>query len=499
MANRAQSDVIFTPDESLPIPLYQQIYEQARNAIVEESLQAGEKLPSIRHVSKSLGLSHTTIEKAYQQLSLEGYVRNVPRSGYVVEELDIQYLQLSRSVDVDEAQQAVDNRNQEAFFAENIQGAKARYDFSYANLPDDSFPVVQWRRLIANVLYSDTLPAFARYTNVDEPNALRLQLARYVGRARGIHCSPHQVQIQTGTDGAIAAVLNLFNREKDVLGIEEPGYATTREVAQRMGFKIVGLPVDQGSDVFIDSLYEKQPTIVFTTPSHQFPTGKLLNLSARMRLLQWADKHGAYIIEDDSCCEYRYQTSPILSLYSLDAAGRTIYLNNTSKVLSPSLRMSYLVLPVSLLERYFETYRNSHPPFPYLEQETLARFIEEGLWERHIRRMSKSNHTRHDELLTQLRDKLGNRIQIEGIDSGMHFYVTVDSPMTQEELIESAFQQGVAVYGTKRLWFERSAPENKLMIGFSSIPVEDIAPGVEALKRAWFDNEAKLPGNCVEV
>lgn len=486
MNNKAQSDVLFALDESLSTPLYQQIYEQVRKAIVDESLRAGEKLPSIRHVAKTFGLSHTTIEKAYQQLSLEGYVRNIPRSGYVVEELDIQYLQLSRKPEVIEAQQAVDNRNQEAFFAENAQGAKAQYDFSYANLPDTSFPVRQWRRLITDVLYSDQLPAFARYVNVDEPNALRLQLARYVGRARGISCSPHQVQIQTGTDGAIAAILNLFDREKDVLGIEEPGYATVREVAQRMGFKVVGLPVDQDSDAFIDALYTKKPRIVFTTPSHQFPTGKLLNLSARMRLLKWADKNNSFIIEDDSCCEYRYQTSPILSLYSLDAAKRTIYLNNTSKVLSPSMRLSYFVLPVNLLEQYFETYRNSHPPFPYLEQETLARFIEEGLWEQHIRRMSSSNHIRHDELLSQLRNSMGDRLQIEGIDSGMHFYVTVDSPMTQDDLIESAFQQGVAVYGTKRLWFERPAPENKIMIGFSSIPVDDIKPGVEALRQAWF-------------
>ena len=167
--------------------LYRQIYEQVSRAVVDGTLVAGDRLPSIRKLASSLGVSHTTIEQAYLQLAVEGYVRNVARSGYVVEALDTDFLRLSRTSGIEESvRRSVQSRSQDAFFAESIQGSKALYDFSYANLPDDSFPVKTWHRLIGEVLHSSAMPEFARYSYTSEPNELRRQICSYLNRAWGI-------------------------------------------------------------------------------------------------------------------------------------------------------------------------------------------------------------------------------------------------------------------------------------------------------------------------
>ena len=307
----------------------------------------------------------------------------------------------------------------------------------------------------------------------------------HLDRLRGVDCAPEQVMVQSGTGEALAMILQLFERGSDVIGMEDPGYATVHEVARRQGFKMVPLPADQGVEAFLAAVEEKRPKIVFSTPSHQFPTGTLLPLDARTRLLRWAEENDAYIIEDDSCNEFRYSTRPIPSLQSLDAFGRVIYLCNVSKVLSPSLRISYAILPPKLLERYWDLFNYAHPSISWLEQEVLARFIAGGHWDAHVRKTAKGNHRRHDELIRCLNASMGDMLDISGTDTGMHLYVTVNNGMDDRGLVDSALAQGAKVYDTVRMRFSRSAPSNSVMIGFSAIAFEDIEPGVAALVRAW--------------
>ena len=492
MAARKKRDLMIVLSDDAAAPLYRQIYDQARDAIIEGRLQEGDRLPSIRVLSADVQVSHTTVEQAYLQLAVEGYVRNVPRSGYVVEHLDTHFLKLSRAGRLSQAdnapkvERARASRDRDAFFAENEHGGTARYDFSYANLQPDSFPAKIWRQLVNDVLYTDTAPTLARYRTTEEASPLREELCHYLRQARGVNCLPEQVVLQTGTDGALATILQLFDRDHHAIGMEEPGYATVREVATRMGFALVPIPTDQGQDAFLNALGRFNPKIAFTTPSHQFPTGAVLGLDARTRLLKWAQETNAYIIEDDSCNEYRYNTSPIPSLQSLDAYDRVIYLGNVSKVLSPSLRIAYLVLPPKLLGRYYHLFNYAHPAISLLDEEVLARFIKEGYWEQHIRRMALGNRKRHDVLLDCLERAFGDRVEIQGAYSGMHLFVTVRNDMMQEELLTAALKQGAAVYGTKRMWFSKPAPANKVLIGFSAIGLEDIPPGVDALRKAWF-------------
>ena len=237
---------------------------------------------------------------------------------------------------------------------------------------------------------------------------------------------------------------------------------------------------------FLEAVEQHRPRIVFTTPSHQFPTGSLLPLDARTRLPKWAERNDAYIIEDDSCNEFRYTTHPIPSLQSLDAYGRVVYLCNVSKTLSPALRIAYMVLPPKLLERYWDLFNYAHPPVSWLDQEVLARFMAEGHLDAQVRKTAKANRRRHDELLACLRAEMGDGLGIQGIDTGMHLYVRVKNGMTQPQLLHAALERGVKAYGTSRMWFSKPAPQDKVIIGFGAIDLDDIAPGAAALREAWF-------------
>ncbi|NPD31429.1 PLP-dependent aminotransferase family protein [Eggerthellaceae bacterium zg-1084] len=485
MRAKRETTLLIHIDPAAPIPLYQQIYRQFRDAISEGRLATGVRLASIRSLAFDLGVSHTTVEQAYLQLATEGFVEGIPRSGYVVAHIDTEYMALDRHVDVGLVESTLVDRSRDAFFAENRAGAQVPFDFSYANLQPDAFPANEWRRILSDVLYRFDCPELSRYEYTDEPSSLTSALARHLARTRGVRCVPEQVFVQAGTDGALSTVLQLFDRERDVLGMEEPGYATVHEVARRQGFRMTPLPSDQGSEVFLSALDRAKPRIVFTTPSHQFPTGSLLSLDVRTRLLRWAEANDAFIVEDDSCNEFRYGTAPIPSLQSLDAFGRVVYLNNVSKTLAPGLRVAYVVLPPYLLRRYWELFNYAHPPVSWLTCEVLARFMEGGHWDAHVRRVLKSNRRNRDELLRHLGAELGETVRVSGTDAGMHFYVAVRNGMTQRELLESALAEGAKVYGTSRMWFSRPAPEENVMIGFSAISHDRIADGVAALRRAW--------------
>ena len=194
----------------------------------------------------------------------------------------------------------------------------------------------------------------------------------------------------------------------------------------------------------------------------------------------------AFIIEDDSCSEYRYNTQPVPSLQSLDAFDRVIYLGNFSKVLSPALRCAYTILPPVLFARYLNLFHYQHPAMPWIEQEALTRFIAEGHLDQHVRKMTTSNRRRHDLLIDELTRRMGSKIELYGTDTGMHLFARVNNGMSQTGLLLSALQQSAKVYGTSHMWHKTPALENCVLIGFSSILDENIAPGVAALERAWF-------------
>ncbi len=480
----AQVDVVL--DRASSTPVYQQIYQQLRDTIAAGSLRAGDYLPTMRQISQNLGVARCTVERAYAQLAVEGYVDAVPRSGHRVRPLQTEFLQ-SAATAIKRRQTAEVHLppRHVAFFEEFCHDPAVPYDFAFARLAPGSFPVKDWLRLEQEVLrYADD-DLLGNYPLQHRPSNLQQELCRYLHRTRGVSCAPEQVVVLPSTEMALTSLLELFDAGCDRAGCEEPGYRGFVEAARRMGFAVDPLPVDQGSQAFVDALRQAGPRVAYVTPSHQFPTGSVMTLDTRIELLSWANDADSFLIEDDSCSEYRYDADPVPSLSSLDSEGRVCYLGNFSKTLSPGLRVAYAVIPERLLDRYFDRFWSSCTAVPLITQEVLARFIGQGLMDQQVRRMVAGCRLRHDLLLEHLRAAFGDRIELQGVNAGLHLYTAVNNGMGEDALVASARSQGAHVHRASAFWFSGQPVPPRVLVGFSAIEPDAVAPGVAALARAW--------------
>ncbi|MDR3037336.1 MAG: PLP-dependent aminotransferase family protein [Coriobacteriales bacterium] len=494
-------------------PLYQQIYEQFREQIMDGTYAVGTKLPPIRRLASDLKISRNTVESAYTQLTQEGYVVSRTGSGFVVEALDL-LTEGMQARQVEASGAFIKRLRQTSLWDERstpaIGGAASAggagaltgtpagvtvptsalpltYDFTYGSLQKGSFPAHIWRRLTNDILLGSDVWKASTYTDsLGEPR-LREQIAHMLHINSGVHCHPSQVVVQAGTQASLYNLLTLFDPLHDIIAMEEPGYDGARSVFENARFRLFPVAVHKGSEAFIDGLYSSHARLAYVTPSNQFPTGRVLQLSARQKLLRWASRENAYIIEDDYCREFRYNTRPLPSLQSLDRDGRVIYMGTFSKALSPALRINYLVLPADLLFEWHKLFENHYPEVPWLSQAVLESYLEKGYWDKHLRKTQALNKRKYQLLSGALLEHMGDRVDIMENGSGLHLLVGVLDGRHQQELIETAALAGVKVYGTSRYWMSEHHPlENYVLVGFSAIAEDLIEPGIERLARAWF-------------
>ncbi len=466
-------------NEESSLPLYQQIYEHFHRGITDGTCPVRSKLPSIRALADELRCSRNTVEAAYQMLVQEGYVIAKPGSGYVVQ--DITHLDdASASKDVSSCGKGGSEGGAPG------NPPKARYDFTYGNLQAGTFPALTWRTLIDDVLLSVGAQKADTYTEANGEWELRAEIARRLAVTRSIVASPEQVIVQGGTQASIQNLLALFDPETDIVAMEDPGYDAVRDVLERNRFSIAYCDVVSETLKFIDDVLASDARLIYVTPSSQFPTTSVMGVAARERLIDWARRTGAYILEDDYCREFRYLDRPLPPLHSMDP-DRVIYMGTFSKSVSPALRINYLVLPPALLERWNQTFANAYPAVPWLSQVTLTRFMQEGHRDRHLRKQQTRNKRKYETLVAALQRTMGDRIEILKNGTGLHLLVNVLDGRSQEELIEAALRHDVRVYNTNRYWKRKDHPlASCVLVGFSAIAEEDIEPGIEALARAWF-------------
>ena len=465
--------------------LYLQIYDQFKHEIMEGIYSAGQRLPSIRKLADELGVARNTVEAAYRQLLQEGFVSSKTGSGYKVEQLNLHERRFSISVN-----ESVDTYNShEKQLIANTQNLSQtfKYDFCYGDLESGSFPGDTWRKLTADALQSTEARGASCYNDNQGDYLLRLNIANHLRKSRGVRCFPEQVVVQAGTQASILNLMQLFDPALHMVAMEEPGYDAARVAFEQSRFEIIPCPVYNGFGTYIRSLAASDAKLCFVTPSNQFPTGGNIPMRARLQLLDWARASDAYILEDDYCREFRYNAHPVPSLQSLDTSHRVIYMGTFSKVLSPALRMSYLILPPELLAQWQEHFRKSAPTVPWLTQVVLRRFVEQGHWEKFIRRARTRNRQKHETLIQAMNKYLRDRVELVENGAGLHLLVRVRDGRSQEELVRLAAAGDVGVYETNRYWMTDSpARGNYILLGFSAIKKEDIEPGIKALAKAWF-------------
>ncbi|MGM7723081.1 PLP-dependent aminotransferase family protein [Metabacillus sp. Hm71] len=452
-------------NKELPESLYSQLYHWIKKEIEEGRLLPGMKMPSIRQLTTHLKVSRNTVEAAYQQLQSEGYLESVPKSGIWVAEIEKPLL---HPLEVEHP-----------IMLECKPSSKVLVDFEYGNVDLDKFPLKQWKKCLSDAVDQENNWLF-QYSENQGEFELRREISNYLLQSRGVRSAPEQILITAGTQASMALICHLLALREKTVAMEEPGYSGVRSVLEDQGCYIDPVPLEKDG-LSVEHIQTSRAKAVYVTPSHQFPFGMVLSISKRMRLLKWAYQTGGYIIEDDYDGEFRYRGHPIPSLKSLDEQERVIYLGTFSKSFLPSARLSFIVLPPSLMDQYsqkFAAYNQSVSP---IIQRAMALFMQKGEFERHIRRMRKMYQRKHQALLRSIEQYMGTQVKIVGEKSGLHILLKLKG-VTASELIENGLQKGVKVYSPSRFWHNPNTEGNSyIMLGFGGLSIEEIEKGVRLL------------------
>ncbi len=470
--------------------LYEQIYLHIKREIKEGKLLAGERLPSTRSLAEFLQIARSTVDTAYGQLLDEGYIEARPCRGYFVcsiedmmevsgeeESLTLQREPLS-SISRTEAEEGI------SMLPGNQEGAKRKkfdIDFSPYDIEMQGFPFDTWKRITKKILSEANSELFAR----GEPQGdyeLRQTLCRYLHSSRGVKCRPEQIIVGAGNDYLLMLLEKILGRHK-IVAMENPTYLRSQKIFRSFAYQIKSVDMDEGG-MKVDSLEEDGADVVYVMPSHQFPSGTIMPIGRRNELLKWAGKAaGRYIIEDDYDSEFRYHGRPIPALQSSDESGRVIYLGSFSKAIAPAIRVSFMVLPDVLLERYQRDCFFYSCTVSRIDQSILNEFIRDGYFERHLNKMRKIYRAKHAQLLACLEPFRG-RFAITGENAGLHLLLTADSA-TEDWLVGAASDCGVKVYGLSQYRSDQSDVSKTVLLGFGALSGEQIAEGIRRLRVAW--------------
>jgi GntR family transcriptional regulator / MocR family aminotransferase len=480
-------DFTITINSNSSVPLHQQLYEELRQAILKGRLLPGDRIPSTRQLAKSLSISRTTVTQTYDRLLSEGYIETVVGSGtFVCSQLPDDLLHsapvpssgTTTRVPVQLSKYGVSLAQTEN--VPRVPEPDLYINFRYGRPAFDQFPIELWRKLLSRHC-SSNLEWLDYSRDVLGYKPLREAIAKYLSRSRAVNCHPDQVLVVNGTQQALDLIMRLFIEPGNVIAMENPGYLSARLIFETQGAKLLPVPVDESGLVVEDLARAKeQIRLVYVTPSHQFPTGAILSLPRRLELLTWSSTTGALIIEDDYDSEYRYGDRPIPALQGLDKSDSVLYIGTFSKVLFPSLRIGYLVLPKSLVSVFARAKWLSDRHLPLLEQQVLADFIEEGHLERHIRKMRTVYDKRRQVLAKAFNKNFGEKATILGEQAGIHFMVQLQTPFSDEEIIKCAEQAGVGIMSAAPHYLKQPSM-GEFIFGYGELTEQQLVEGIDRL------------------
>jgi GntR family transcriptional regulator / MocR family aminotransferase len=473
-------------------PIYQQIYQALRAAILSGALPAHTRLSSTRSLAQETGVSRNTVVIAYEQLLAEGYIVGQLGSGtFVAPEIpDVAHTVAERGRIANAAEDGIGYDC--SAYATRARRAPSpvmkprtravRYDFRYG-LPDlEAFPFDIWRKLLARHIRA-AAAAPLMYGAPEGSIRLREVITGYLRRARGVQCDPDQVIVVNGSQQALDLIARTLIDPDDVVVIENPNYLGAREVFLAAGAQLApGLVDEEGLNIERLPPSAKRARLIYVTPSHQFPTGAVMPLARRLALLAWAAAHGSYVIEDDYDSEYRYQGRPIEAMQSLDRDGRVIYVGTMSKILFPALRLGYLVLPKPLVEVFRTVKYLSDRHTASLQQDVVTEFVAQGHFERHLRRTRTRNAQRRVALLRALEREFGDAISVQGANAGLHVlaWFCNRAPEDAEVIVARAEQARIGVYAVTPYYLDRP-PAAGLVLGYAALNESEIDTGITLL------------------
>jgi GntR family transcriptional regulator / MocR family aminotransferase len=467
-------------------PAYLWLYAALREAILDGRLPAGAPLPATRELSNQYGLARGTVVNAFELLKSEGYAQARFGSGtYVSSVLPDDLLTIRKPSRSKET--PVHHRTLKlSAFAKRLERLpplehRATHAFR-VNLPAiDEFPTTLWSRISSRVLRHATTELLVGCEPLGYA-PLRAAIADYLNASRGVKCVPEQIVVVSGVQEALEIVARLIVDPGDVVATEDPGYAGTEHVCRPIGAKVRAIPVDEHG-LRVDAKRLRGCRMVYVTPAHQYPLGVTMSLARRLELLQWAETSNAVIFEDDYDSEYRYAGRPIPALQGLDRAGLVFFAGSFNKVLFPSLRLGYLVVPQALVDSVdaLRSIAVRHPELP--SQAILCDFINEGHFGRHLRRMRNVYAQRLHALRESAASHLAGALDISDVQAGLHTIAWLKNGMKAVDVARAAAARMVEVIPLSAHSREFAAPEG-LQLGFGAVDEREIRRGVKDLAAA---------------
>ena len=434
--------------------LYEYLYKCIKEDILSGKIKANEKLPSKREMAKNHDISVITVENAYAQLIVEGYIYTKEKKGYFASDIGSQYIEQKPKVK----------------YEKKKEKKKWLVDFNSNHIMYDSFPFATWSRIMRQTL----LDKENSFLSVPEKNGvmeLREAIADHLQHFRGMNVNPDNIIVGAGTEYLYSIIVQLLGRDK-VIAVEDPGYKKIGNVYESNGVKCLHIKIDQRG-IQLNELVESKADAVHISPSHQFPTGRVMPISRRTHLLKWAINNKKYIIEDDYDSEFRLSGKPIPSLQSIDVIEKVIYINTFTKSLASTIRISYMILPEKLMTRFYRQLSFYSCTVSNFEQYTLSRFIEEGKFETHVNRLRNHYRKKRDLLMEALkRSRLKDRTTVSGEEAGLHFLMHIKTDLPEEQVIANAREKGIRLVPLSSYYYGTAKEKNVYVMNYSSIDIE---------------------------
>jgi GntR family transcriptional regulator/MocR family aminotransferase len=475
-------------DHTSAVPLHRQIYQWVSRAILDGQLLPGQRLPSTRTMANELGISRNTASTAYEELQAEEFIERTVGSGTIVARFFSEHQPRERAA-TPPAEPALhlspfgrslvtQMRSVPTGFLRTRSPGSCAFRLGVPDL--EQFPAALWAQLLARHARR-SLPKHLGYQESAGYRPLREAIAAHVAVTRGVRCQADHVVITSGTQASLDLVVRLLVGKDESVWMEDPGYPGARTVLECVGARLTFVPVNaHGLEVATGRALAPRARLAYVTPSHQFPLGVTMKLEQRLALLQWAQEVDAWIIEDDYDSEYRFSAHPVEALQGLDRANRTIYLGSFSKVLFPSLRLGYMVVPAALMElcAVAQRFQATHPPI--LEQMALADFLAEGYFARHQRRMRALYGARREFLLTAIGCECEPLLTAQPPEAGMHLMGWLPPGVVDTEVEQRAGQRGVEVMALSSL-SSQPLPRGGLVLGYAACSEQEMHTGVRVL------------------
>jgi GntR family transcriptional regulator / MocR family aminotransferase len=473
-------------DPAARSPLHQQLREQLRKAILDGRLISGTRLPSTRALAQTLGVSRTVTISAYDELFAEGYLEGRQGSGTYIGR-DLPPLPPLRRPALDVSPRWMGKTSPET---PDESYAPPAIAFRLGTPAISALSPRVWREAWRAV--TSRLPPTS-FGLPEGGSTLREALAPYLGRSRGLACTPEDILITAGTTHALDLIVRASLSRGDTVGFENPGYPSARHTLLARGARIIPVPVDDDG-IQVERLPHGRsaPLLVYTTPSHQYPLATRLSVARRLALLTWAQANDSLIVEDDYDSEFRFDTSPLPALASLDGAGRVAYIGSFSKVLTPTLRVGYLVAPPVLRQRIEQLQYLTDEYVAWPLQQMLATFIAQGRLDRHIRRM-RQQYAQKRHAVAQTLAPIAHLAQLRGLEAGLHAYLELRADLSERLVAQRARERGVLVTPLGP-YYIGSPDRSGMLLGYGSLEIPDIIRGATILREV-IEDVAAQPDN----